>query len=1029
MYILGISCYYHDASAALLKDGVIVAAAEEERFTRKKHDSSFPINAVQFCLNSQNVSIEDISYIGFYEKPFLKFERVLFQHLQMFPLSLKTFLSSIPSWLTEKLRVVRAIRKKLKYKKNILFVEHHLAHAASSFLVSPFDSAAIVTLDGVGEWTTTTYGVGNGNDIHLMKHIVFPHSLGLLYSTITAYLGMSVNNSEYKCLHPNTFIHLASGSLVRIEELFHLDGTMERISSSESLLHLETPIIITSLDKNTLKLRNSTVHDVYRKKATTQLYNIELLSGRKVCVTANHKFSTIDSFGNYCTLQAQDLKNLDFIIIPKVLKNNNNKTISEFWAYLLAYSIAESHEFVRETKHEAEIRLGCADYAIIEDFKYIVSQLGKSYRVWSDKRRPNMFYIATSVWKDLKFLHEKLHYAFGKDAPEKDIPSFIMTNSDHVKKGFLKRLFDCDAGFTGHQLIYSSSSVTLINSISYLLLHFGVHSRIRTIFNKKYQKNYYRIEINGRWLEVFDKNIGFSLKRKQTLLKRYITSVHRFGNNIDFIPINALLTNSWLHLGKKKKDLYKEVGRHFWSFSTKNEEYRSYPTTDFVVRYYNRTKLKTLKKFADNDILFDQVKKIEKIDFDGYVYDIIVPEDHTFIGGDGGILLHNTMGLAAYGDMSRLTNPYYKKLLQVIDIKDDGSYRLDMRYFIFHYADRMPSPLLCSLLDGPITARDSEMTQRHKDIAAAVQLITEDVITKILCHVHKETKLSSLVLAGGVALNSVYNGKIIRTTPFKQVWIQPNASDGGTSIGVASYIYHTLLCNKRNYVQDNAYLGPSFTEKDIKTFLDSSGITYTTFSSDKELLDQTAALLYNNKVVGWFQLGMEWGPRALGARSILANPMNPKAKELLNEKVKHRERFRPFAPVVCADDAERYFSVDNPLPEPTDYMLMVYPILQKWHHKIPSVTHADGSGRLQTVRRHQNPLYYDLIKRFGKISNIPILINTSFNIRGEPIVCSPQDAYRCMMGTGIDYLVLGKFLIKRDDNPKDIWDSEVLAKD
>jgi carbamoyltransferase len=586
MYILGISCYYHDASAALLKDGVIVAAAEEERFTRKKHDSSFPIHAIQFCLQSQNISIDDISYIGFYEKPFLKFERVLYQHLHMFPLSLKTFLSSIPSWLTEKLRVVRAIRKKLKYKKNILFVEHHVAHAASSFLVSPFSNAAIVTLDGVGEWTTTTYGIGNGSDIHLQKQIVFPHSLGLLYSTITAYLGFSVNNSEYK-----------------------------------------------------------------------------------------------------------------------------------------------------------------------------------------------------------------------------------------------------------------------------------------------------------------------------------------------------------------------------------------------------------------------------------------------------------VMGLAAYGDMNRATNPYYKKLLQVIDIKDDGSYRLDMRYFIFHYADRMPSRLLCSLLDGSIAARDSAMTQRHKDIAAAVQLITEDVITKILCHVHKETKLSSVVLAGGVALNSVYNGKIIRTTPFKHVWIQPNASDGGTSIGVASYIYHTLLGHKRNYVQDNAYLGPSFPEHTLKPFLDSSGIRYTTFSSDKELLDQTAALLHNNNVIGWFHLGMEWGPRALGARSILANPMNPKAKELLNEKVKHREKFRPFAPVVCADDAEKYFSVDHPLPEPTDYMLMVYPIFQKWHHKIPSVTHADGSGRLQTVHRHQNPLYYDLIKRFGKISGIPILINTSFNIRGEPIVCSPQDAYRCMMGTGIDYLVLGRFLIKRDDNPKDMWDSEVLAKD
>ncbi len=200
MYILGISCYYHDSSAALLKDGVIVAAAEEERFTRKKHDASFPINAIKYCLKSQNITINEIDYIGFYEKPFLKFERVLSQHLEKFPLSLKTFLSSTPSWINEKLRIVKKIRKELKYKKDILFVEHHLAHAASSFLVSPFKEAAILTIDGVGEWTTTTYGVGKENQIHLIKEIKFPHSLGLLYSTITAYLGFKVNNAEYKIM-------------------------------------------------------------------------------------------------------------------------------------------------------------------------------------------------------------------------------------------------------------------------------------------------------------------------------------------------------------------------------------------------------------------------------------------------------------------------------------------------------------------------------------------------------------------------------------------------------------------------------------------------------------------------------------------------------------------------------------------------------------------------------------------------------------------------------------------------------------
>lgn len=586
MYVLGISCYYHDSSAALLKDGIIVAAVEEERFTRKKHDTSFPINAINYCLESQNIGVDDIDYVGFYEKPLIKFERVLSQHLEMFPWSLKTFLSSMPSWLTEKIRVMRKIRKKLKYKKDVLFIEHHMAHAASSFLVSPFKKAAILTIDGVGEWTTATYGVGEDNKIKLMKELRFPHSIGLLYSTITAYLGFSVNNSEYK-----------------------------------------------------------------------------------------------------------------------------------------------------------------------------------------------------------------------------------------------------------------------------------------------------------------------------------------------------------------------------------------------------------------------------------------------------------VMGLAPYGDMDRKTNPYYPKLKKVVDIKEDGSLHFDMDYFAFHYADRMPSKKFCKLLEGSISKRDTEMTPRHKDIAAALQLITEDVMTKMLNHVHKVTKCNNIVLAGGVALNSVYNGKILRNTPFKKIWIQPNASDGGTSMGVASYIYNTILNNKRNYVLKDAYLGPSYTNEQIKEFLNSSNIHYSEFKDEKDMIKKTAKLIYNNKVVGWFQHRMEWGPRALGARSILANPCNPKAKELLNAKVKHREKFRPFAPVVCEDDALKYFDCDKPVPEPTDYMLMVYPVFKKWHNKIPSITHVDGSGRLQTIRRQQNRQYYDLIKEFGKLSKIPILINTSFNIRGEPIVCTPQDAYKCMMGTGIDYLVIGKFLIKRGDNPKHMWDSESYAKD
>ena len=586
MYILGISCFYHDASAALLKDGKIVAAAEEERFTRKKHDISFPINAINYCLKSQNITMQNIDYVGFYEKPFLKFERVLHQHLESFPKSYKTFLVAMPSWFKDKLRITKLIKKNFKCKKPILFIEHHLAHAASSFLVSPFKKAAILTVDGVGEWTTTTYGVGEGNDITLLKEIRFPHSIGLLYSTITAYLGFKVNNHEYK-----------------------------------------------------------------------------------------------------------------------------------------------------------------------------------------------------------------------------------------------------------------------------------------------------------------------------------------------------------------------------------------------------------------------------------------------------------VMGLAAYGNMNKETNSYYKKLRKVIDIKEDGSYGLDMNYFVYHYRDRMPSKKLCELLDGPITKRGSEMTQRHKDIAAALQLILEEVMTKMLNHIYKETKCEDVVLAGGVALNSVYNGKILRNTNFKRVWIQPNASDGGTSIGVASYIYHTILRNKRNYTFENAYLGPEFSTEEIKRFLEDNKVKYEELKDNKELIKEAARLIYEDKVVGWFQGRMEWGPRALGARSILSNPTNPKMQDILNLKVKHREKFRPFAPVVCIEDAQTYFECDKPIPKPTDYMLMVYPIREKWRKKIPAVTHVDGSGRLQTIKREQNPLYYDLIKEFGKTSGIPILINTSFNIRGEPIVCTPFDAYKCMMGTGIDYLVMNKFLIRREDNPKHIWDSEKYAKD
>ena len=580
MYILGISCYYHDAAACLVKDGIIIAAAEEERFTRKKHDASFPIHAIRYCLQEAGITPQQLDHVAFYEKPLLKFDRILHQHLQCFPRSYWSFFKALPPLINEKLRIGKKIKKELGFKKDIVYAEHHMSHAASTFLVSPFKKAAILTVDGVGEWATTTFGVGEGSHITLLKEIRFPHSLGLLYSTITAYLGFSVNNSEYK-----------------------------------------------------------------------------------------------------------------------------------------------------------------------------------------------------------------------------------------------------------------------------------------------------------------------------------------------------------------------------------------------------------------------------------------------------------VMGLSPYGKPT-----YYDQFMQLIDVKDDGSYALDMSYFLFHHAMRMPSPKLIQLL-GP--ARDPEglLDQRHKDIAASLQKVTEDVLFSMLRALHKETKLPNVCLAGGVALNSVANGKILRETPFKKIFIQPAAGDAGGAVGVALYTSTAVAGFSRNYVWHTNYLGPGYSDREIRDYLEKAHIVYVPFVDDSDLVSSTAQLLYKNHVVGWFQGRMEWGPRALGARSILSNACNPEMQDILNLKVKHREKFRPFAPVVCEDDASTYFDCDVPVPLPTDYMLMVYPVKKQWHTKIPAVTHVDGSGRLQTIRREQNSLYYDVIKAFGKLSHIPILINTSFNIRGEPIVCTPHDAYRCMMGTGIDYLVIGNYLVKRDDNPRDMWDSESIAKD
>ncbi len=572
MKILGISCYYHDSSAALLVNGKVVAAAQEERFTRIKHDTSFPADSIRYCLESQNLNINDIDHIAFYEKPILKFERVLSQCIETFPFSAKIFASAIPSWMTEKLSILKTLRKKIKYKKDVFFIDHHMSHAAS-FLVSPFKEAAIITVDGVGEWTTTTYGVGKDNEIYMMKELKFPHSLGLWYSTITAYLGFSVNNSVY-----------------------------------------------------------------------------------------------------------------------------------------------------------------------------------------------------------------------------------------------------------------------------------------------------------------------------------------------------------------------------------------------------------------------------------------------------------NVMGLAPYGKTRKEENKYYHKLKRVIEINDDGSFALNMKYFSFHYKDRMPSKKLCHLLGGPPRKKESPINQNHKDIAAALQIVYEETLFNLINQVQKKTKQKNLVLSGGCGWNSVANGKILKNTSFERLWIQPDPGDGGTSLGAAVYAYNVILNNKTRNEMKDAYLGPNFDDNYIETFLKDSKIKYHKFNNKAELVKETARLIFENNVVGWFQGRMEWGPRALGSRSILSNPCNPDMKNILNQKVKHREVFRPFAPVVCEEDANTFFECDKPIPKPTDYMLMVYPIKEKWRKRIPAVTHVDGSGRLQTIKKEDNENYYNLIKEFGKMSGIPILINTSFNIRGEPIVCTPQDAYNCMMGTEIDANIMGSYIIWREEN-------------
>lgn len=378
------------------------------------------------------------------------------------------------------------------------------------------------------------------------------------------------------------------------------------------------------------------------------------------------------------------------------------------------------------------------------------------------------------------------------------------------------------------------------------------------------------------------------------------------------------------------------------------------------------------------------------------------------------------MGLAPYGKPI-----YYEQMKKLIDIKQDGSYALDMSYFSYHYGLNSISKKFIQEF-GPARAPESKLEQHHKDIAASMQKLLEETLFTILNHLHGETKCENLCMAGGVALNSVANGKITKNTPFKNVFIQPAASDAGTALGAALYVWHTILGNKRDYIQTISSFGPSFTTEEIKEYLEKSKIVYKECEDVKEAAIKAAELIHTSHVIGWFQGGMEWGPRALGNRSILSNPCNPDMKNILNAKVKHRELFRPFAPVILQEKVHDWFDIDK---DEEPFMLFVYPFKEKKRAQVPAVVHVDGSGRLQTINKEQNEAYYTVIKEFEKRTGVPILINTSFNIRGEPIVCTPRDAYRCMMGTGIDYLVIDRFIIARADNPKDMWDSEKIAKD
>ena len=604
--ILGVSAFYHDSAAALVVDGRIVAAAQEERFTRKKHDPAFPLHAAQFCLQQAGLQPGDLDYIAFYEKPLVKFERLLETYLAFAPSGFGSFLMAIPVWLKEKLWQNRSLKQAIPGadRAKLIFTEHHESHAASAFFPSPFEEAAILTLDGVGEWCTTTWGVGRGNRLELKQQITFPHSLGLLYSAFTYHCGFKVNSGEYKL-----------------------------------------------------------------------------------------------------------------------------------------------------------------------------------------------------------------------------------------------------------------------------------------------------------------------------------------------------------------------------------------------------------------------------------------------------------MGLAPYG------RPVYADLIRkhLIDIRPDGSFWMDMQYFNYCQGLTMTSKAFSRLFDMPPRKPESQLEQKHMDMAASIQLVTEEIVLKIAGHVHQQTGLKNLVLAGGVALNCVANGRLLREGPFDDIWVQPASGDAGGAVGAATFVWHQLLQQERRPsggdFQFGSLLGPQYDNAGIEQFLRSAKVKYQRFADEGSLIERVGSLLTEEKVVGWFQGRMEYGPRALGSRSIIGDPRSPKMQSVMNLKIKYRESFRPFAPIVLRESASDWFQIAPQHESP--YMLIVADVLEERQvpltveqqrvmaessdlcervnvprSAVPAVTHVDYSARLQTVDNIRNPRLHRLLSDFLRRTGCPILVNTSFNVRGEPIVCTPEDAFRCFMSTEMDVLVLEDCVVLKAENESTVSGAE-----